>query len=123
MQHPFALKISDLESQVSGKDLVEELKSNEAESVSGGLSIHTIEGKEEGGFCYPCPEPIICPVEFPIHIDITDIEVTTYAIGEEGGGYPCIEVKPIKSIPKPIEPPYATTQAIGEEGGDCFPIF
>ncbi|MDJ0676047.1 MAG: hypothetical protein QNJ36_11795 [Calothrix sp. MO_167.B42] len=106
MQHPFALKISDLKSQLSEQNLVEELGNNEAGSISGGLSIYTIEGKEEGGSCYPCPEPI-CP----------PIQVTTDAIGEEGGDYPCvIEVEP---KPEPIKPPYATTLAIGEEGGDC----
>ena len=112
MQHPFALKISDLESQVSGKDLVEEIESSEAESISGGLSIHTVEGKEEGGFCYPI---------YPLPVPICPPEVTSLAIGEEGGDFPCIiEIKP---KPEPIKPPYATTEAVGEEGGDCFLIF
>ncbi|MDJ0676045.1 MAG: hypothetical protein QNJ36_11785 [Calothrix sp. MO_167.B42] len=107
MQHPFALKISDLKSQLLEKDLVEELGNNEADSISGGLSIYTIEGKEEGGSYDPCLQPI-CP----------PIEVTTHAIGKEGGDYP-IEVEPKPEPIKPIKPPYATTLAIGEEGGDC----
>ena len=73
------------------------------------MSIYTIEGKEEGGSFYPCPQPIDPPI------------YTTLAIGEEGGD--CRPIKP--PITKALcedGGPIATTQAIGEEGGDCYYI-
>ncbi len=104
MQHPFALEISDLPSHLLGQDVVEELGDNETESISGGLSIYTIEGKEEGDGCY-YPLPVICK-EPPTY--------TTDAIGEEGG-----DCKPITKALCEDGGPIATTLALGEEGGDC----
>ncbi|MDJ0796503.1 MAG: hypothetical protein QNJ51_06655 [Calothrix sp. MO_167.B12] len=104
MQHPFSLKISDLESQLSNQDSVEELEEKEANSISGGLSIFTSEAfGEEGGCDYPIKEPIF----------------TTKALGEEGGWCPEPLPKPIPK-PIPIDPPDVTTLAIGEEGGECL---
>lgn len=54
-------------------------------------------------------------------------EVTTLALGEEGGHYPDLllppHCRPLPRPPKPpicppIKPPIYTTMALGEEGGD-----
>ncbi len=62
-------------------------------------------------------------------------EVTTLAIGEEGGDFgihpippialpPCLPWKPFpKPINPPIKPPIYTTLALGEEGGDFGLLF
>lgn len=55
-------------------------------------------------------------------IDGSHVEVTTLALGEEGGEFPDLPWKVPKDdrppfYPRPIEPPEATTMAIGEEGG------
>ena len=111
MQHPFSLQISDLESQLSNQDTVEELGEQEAESISGGLSIYTKLGKEEGGYDYPY-YPFPCPKDIRDPRYLGPPDVTTLALGEEGGD----------CLIKPIKPPiYATTQAIGEEGGGDIP--
>lgn len=99
MQHPFDLQLSDL--KALDLDFEEGLTDEEAAQVGGGLKNYTTQAlDEEGGFCpqpWPKPKPIV-PIKPP--------DVTTLALGEEGG-------EPIY----PICPPVATTLAIGEEGG------
>ncbi|AFY58081.1 hypothetical protein Riv7116_5714 [Rivularia sp. PCC 7116] len=95
MKHPFALEIADLESQLSGQDLLEEVGEEESEKCAGGLSIYTKIDKESGDFCLPYPEPCIYPLPLP-----------------KPKPYPCEPVKP--------KPPVYTTLALGEEGGCYF---
>ncbi len=113
MNHPFALDISDLEAVEL--DLEAEISDEEALQVGGGLSIYTDALHENG--------------ETP--------ELTTLAVGEEGGDckpypLPCYPIKPPITKARwedggPIftkalwenGDPIATTLAIGEEGGDC----
>ncbi len=100
MRHPFDLKSSELET--IELEFAEEITSEEAAAVGGGLSIATTKAiGEEGGCDYPIKP--IKPIE-PIF--------TTLALGEEGGWCP---------EPLPIKPPIeATTLALGEEGGECL---
>ena len=110
MRHPFDLQPTELET--TELEFAEEITSEEAANVGGGLSIATTEALgEEGGYDYP-----IKPIE-PIY--------TTHALGEEGGwcGWPPTPLPHPKPIPipepLPIKPPYeVTTLAIGEEGGE-----
>jgi len=101
MRHPFDLKPTELETVEL--EFVEEITSEEAAKVGGGLSIATTEALgEEGGCGYP-----IKPIE-PIF--------TTLALGEEGGWCPVPLPEPL-----PIKPPIeVTTLALGEEGGECL---
>lgn len=104
MRHPFDLKPTELETVEL--EFVEEITSEEAAKVGGGYSIATTKAfgeeggcdypikptepifttqalGEEGGWCpVPLPEPLPLPKPLPIK---PPIEVTTLAIGEEGG--------------------------------------
>ncbi|MEB3179370.1 MAG: hypothetical protein VKL59_10110 [Nostocaceae cyanobacterium] len=99
MHHPFNLTLTDLEA--IDLDFEEEI-STESEKVDGGLSIAVTKALWEGGCtsacqeggdiwlppsppkCPPSKPPIsICPPEPPI----CPPQVTTLALGEEGG-YP-----------------------------------
>ena len=98
MRHPFDLDFDELKPREL--DFSEEITSEEAANVGGGLSFATTEALgEEGGDDYPID---IKPIDGPI--------ATTLALGEEGGCYP--EPWPIKP-----QPPTITTYALGEEGG------
>lgn len=101
MRHPFDLNPTELET--TELEFAEEITSEEAANVGGGLSIATTKAfGEEGGYDYP-----IKPIE-PIF--------TTLALGEEGGWCPTPLPEPL-----PIKPPIeATTLALGEEGGECL---
>ena len=92
MNHPFNLNLSDLEAV--DLDFEEQLSVEEAEKVGGGTIFTTLALGEEGG-CYPpiikdpCyPRPPIkwpLPCELPIDPPGEPPEVTTLALGEEGG--------------------------------------
>lgn len=109
MRHPFDFDFTDL--KAVDLEFEETLTSEESAQVGGGLTYPPIKikgdrgGKPTSPFPSPmppippipkCPEPspyfeLTCPIEPP--------DVTTLAIGEEGGD------------------PIATTMALGEEGG------
>lgn len=97
MRHPFDLTLADLEA--IDLEFEEPLTPEEAAQVGGGLIYTTLALGEEGGSYPPHPAPFPKPPRRhplpprPIHPP----EVTTMAIGEEGGEM--------------------TTMAIGEEGG------
>ncbi|MEM6754147.1 MAG: hypothetical protein AAF630_14365 [Cyanobacteria bacterium P01_C01_bin.38] len=99
MKHPFALEIADLESQLSGQDLLEEVGEEESEKCIGGLSIYTERYKESGDCSYPLPEPEPCIYPLPL---------------PKPKPYPCKPIKP--------KPPVYTTMALGEEGG-CYFVY
>ncbi|NJL46277.1 MAG: hypothetical protein HC929_00655 [Leptolyngbyaceae cyanobacterium SM2_5_2] len=104
MRHPFDLSFDELLAQ--DLEFEDSLPNDEAEQIGGGFWATTLALGEEGGHGpsrphprpkpWPFPKPI-CPPHPP--------EVTTKALGEEGGG------------PWP-HPPEVTTLAVGEEGGD-----
>jgi hypothetical protein len=107
MRHPFDLNSTELETVEL--EFSEEITSEEAALVGGGLSIATTRALgEEGGYDYP-----IKPIE-PIY--------TSLAFGEEGGWCPTPLPQPLPHPipePLPIKPPFeVTTMAIGEEGGE-----
>jgi hypothetical protein len=73
-------------------------------SITGGLTLTTLAVGEEGGDYFPRPPkwcPPIAPPHSPIKPPIKPPEVTTLALGEEGG---------------------VTTMALGEEGGYPNPL-
>lgn len=99
MSHPFDLNPFELETMEL--DFEQQLTDEEAARVGGGQTTYTTLalGEEGGDYCYsPKPQPLK-PRPFP-----APPEVTTKALGEEGGD---------------PDPPIFTTLALGEEGG-CF---
>ncbi|MBD1845637.1 hypothetical protein H6F89_19945 [Cyanobacteria bacterium FACHB-63] len=94
MRHPFDLSVTEL--KTLDLDFEEDLMLDAAEAVAGGLTLTTLALGEEGGrgdyFPRPPKVPPICPRPVPI----PPPEMTTMALGEEGG---------------------VTTLALGEEGG------
>lgn len=102
MRHPFDLNPEEIESV--DLDFEEPISDEEAERVGGGLSIYTsMAFGEEGGDFPDYPRPICPPYPLPFPIDeypkplpkpipwpippkpIGPPDVTTLAIGEEGG--------------------------------------
>lgn len=87
MRHPFDLELGELEA--IDLDFAEELTTEEAERVGGGLYATTMALGEEGGSGFP---PLLNP---PIDgkPKPTPIEpiFTTLAIGEEGGELPTLD--------------------------------
>lgn len=99
MRHPFDLSLDELLTQEL--EFEEPLTDDDAQAVGGGLLATTLAFREEGGQWrgrpYPKPTPHPKPIPCP-----QPPEVTTQALGEEGGS--------------PF-PPEVTTMALGEEGG------
>lgn len=92
MRHPFDLALTDL--TAIDLEFAESLTDEEAEQVAGGIDATTLAVGEEGGYDYGFPKH--WPPKHPKPVPIDPRPVTTYAVGEEGGG---------------------TTKAVGEEGG------
>lgn len=87
MRHPFDLELSELEAL--DLDFEEELTTEEAERVGGGLYVTTMALGEEGGSVLPpLPNPPIGGKPKPKPIDPI---FTTLAIGEEGGELPTLD--------------------------------
>lgn len=102
MKHPFDLSAAELETL--DLEFEEDLVLDELETTTGGLRLTTLALGEEGGSgdYFPRPPkrwPPIYPPHPPITPPIKPPEVTTLALGEEGG---------------------VTTLALGEEGGEWF---
>jgi hypothetical protein len=95
MNHPFNLKLSELE--IVDLSFEESIAIAEAEKVSGGWLVTTLALGEEGGIedppdCLPpikhppCDDlPIDPPCKPPIFLPGKPPEMTTMALGEEGG--------------------------------------
>lgn len=95
MNHPFGLELSDLEA--IELDFVEELTEEESAKVGGGMSAaESILGEQGGWIKIPPIEipPIKLPsIKLPPGYPTTeafgeDGDVTTLALGEEGGSIP-----------------------------------
>jgi hypothetical protein len=93
MRHPFALTLADLETLELDLD-------THASQVTGGMIAITLAMGENGGNCYAPPKPI-CPPPKPtptpcppvLICDPKPPEMTTMAIGEEGGCPPPVYTK------------------------------
>ncbi|PSB20737.1 hypothetical protein C7B61_22175 [filamentous cyanobacterium CCP1] len=98
MRHPFDLNLDEIEA--IDLEFLEELSEAESSQVDGSFRSTTKAlGEEGGGFPVPAPKPYPSPRSHPRPHPIAPPEVTTLALGEEGGEW-------------------ATTLALGEEGGD-----
>lgn len=106
MRHPFDLNADELATiafSATDLDFSEELTTEAAAQVNGSLRYITTRAVgEEGGYGgTPAPKPRPVPHPRPSPYPIDPPEVTTLALGEEGGEW-------------------ATTLAVGEEGGDVI---
>jgi hypothetical protein len=102
MRHPFDLnpeELAAIDFSATDLDFSEELTPEEAAQVNGSLRHATTRALgEEGGYCGTPAPPRPTPHPRPRPYPICPPEVTTLALGEEGGDW-------------------ATTLALGEEGG------
>jgi hypothetical protein len=102
MKHPFDLSAVELETL--DLEFADDLALDELETTTGGLRLTTLALGEEGGSGDYIPRPPKWPPVYlppPIKPPIQPPEVTTLALGEEGG---------------------VTTLALGEEGGYPNPL-
>ncbi|HAA26811.1 MAG TPA: hypothetical protein DCE56_02910 [Cyanobacteria bacterium UBA8553] len=86
MNHPFALELSDLEAV--DLDFEENLTDEAAAEVAGGIlpggCVVTGAYYEGGGYGWP---PIVKDPVYPVRPKYPPYEVTTLALGEEGGHF------------------------------------
>lgn len=120
LRHPFDLNLEELQAQ--DLEFEEVLTDTVAQSVGGQLSIFTTLaiGEEGGRWPNPGSKPFPCYCQRPVEPP----EVTTQALGEEGGAplHPDVTTLAMGEEggyiddPRYLGPPEATTLALGEEG-------